>query len=66
MAYDQELNELIDGTVIGKAIKKRFTTAQRGAENLKKEATDAIAPDGEFTAPLLIAFSEENQTKMKE
>ena len=66
MAYDQELNDLIDENRIGIEIKKAFNRTRKNAVYLQKVATDAIAPDGEFTSPAVQLFTEENQAKMKE
>ena len=65
MAYDQELNDLIDETRIGIEIKNAFNRTRKNAVNLQKVATDAIAPNGDFTSPAVQAFTEENQAKMK-
>ena len=63
--YNTELNAKMDETKTGRSIKDAFNRAEKCAKYLQQVATDAIKPDGEFTSPILAAFSEEEQTEMK-
>lgn len=63
--YDIELNKKLDETLPGSNIKKAFDRAKKCAMHLQKVSTD-VFQNGELTSPILLAFSDDEQTKMKE
>ena len=63
--YDAELNAKMDETKTGRAIKDAFNRAEKCTKYLQQVATDSIQPDGEFTSPILSAFTAEEQEAMK-